>query len=160
MSIFDFYHPEEFEQLYNIYRQVISSKGTTISSPKIRFRTHNGDWSYVKTEWSSFINPWSKRLEFIIGQHTVIKGPQNIDVFSPPPPRQDCIAEEPERYHKNLRLIRTLLLQPVVDEARSMVLNIVEEPTEEVSVSPALDCGKKETSIKTQEAKKKFQVIL
>ncbi|CAC5372352.1 PER2 [Mytilus coruscus] len=156
MSIFDFYHPEEFEQLYNIYRQVVSSKGTTISSPKIRFRTHNGDWIYVKTEWSSFINPWSKRLEFIIGQHTVIKGPQNIDVFSPPP-RQECIAEEPEQYHKNLRLIRKLLLQPVVDEARSVALNIVEEPTEEVSVSPTPDGDKEETSIKTQEAKKKFQ---
>lgn len=156
MSIFDFYHPEEFEQLYNIYRQVVTSKGTTISSPKIRFRTHNGDWIYVKTEWSSFINPWSKRLEFIIGQHTVIKGPQNIDVFSPPP-RQECIAEEPEQYHKNLRLIRKLLLQPVVDEARTVALNIVEEPTEDVSVSPTPDGDTEEISIRTQEAKKKLQ---
>jgi len=52
---------------------VVSSKGSTISSPRIRLRTYNGDWIFVKTEWSRFINPWSKRLEFIIGQHTVVK---------------------------------------------------------------------------------------
>lgn len=157
MSIFDFYHPEDFEQLYNIYKQVVNSKGSTISSPKIRFRTYNGDWIYVKTEWSSFINPWSKRLEFIIGQHTVIKGPTNLDVFSPPV-SQECMAEETEQYHKNLRMIRKLLLQPVVDEAKTVALNIEDEP-EDVSISPVPELEKEESTDIVDGTLKKIQPV-
>lgn len=156
MSIFDFYHPEDFEQLYAIYKQVVSSKGSTISSPRIRLRTYNGDWIFVKTEWSRFINPWSKRLEFIIGQHTVVRGPKNIDVFSPPN-SQECIAEESDQYNKNLRMIRKLLLQPVVEEARTVALNFVEdEPSENVSVSPKYE-DKEEGTDTAEDSKKKFQ---
>lgn len=159
MSIFDFYHPQDFEQLYSIYKQVVNLKGTTICSPKIRLRTHNGDWIYVKTEWSSFINPWSKRLEFIIGQHTVIKGPHKIDIFSQPQ-SHECIAEEPEQYNKNLRMIRKLLLQPVVDEARSVALNIEDEPTEaDMSVAPSQEAVNEQpqNAETTEDAKKKFK---
>jgi len=68
-----------------------------------RFRTQNGGYVLLKTEWSSFINPWSKKLEFVIGQHRVlqaseikllmglsaklkvlIQGPPNPDVFQMP----------------------------------------------------------------------------
>lgn len=52
---------------------VVVSKGTTFKSKPIRLRTRNGAWLTVETEWSSFANPWSHRLEFIIGQHRVIK---------------------------------------------------------------------------------------
>jgi PAS domain len=38
-----------------------------------RFRTQNGGYVLLKTEWSSFINPWSRKLEFVIGQHRVLQ---------------------------------------------------------------------------------------
>lgn len=33
----------------------------------------NGDFIKVVTEWSSFINPWSKKLEFVVGKHHIIE---------------------------------------------------------------------------------------
>ena len=52
---------------------VISLKGVPYRSGPIRIRAKNGSWVTTKTEWSSFVNPWTKRLEFIIGKHTVVK---------------------------------------------------------------------------------------
>ena len=43
----------------------------------------NGGYIVIETDWSCFINPWSKKLEFVIGKHTVKKGPPRPDVFAP-----------------------------------------------------------------------------
>ena len=42
-------------------------------SKPYRFRTQNGGYVLLETEWSSFSNPWSRKLEFIIAQHQVLK---------------------------------------------------------------------------------------
>ncbi len=49
-----------------------------------RFRAHNGDYLHLETDWSCFVNPWSRRLEFVIGKHTVLRGPADVDVFKWP----------------------------------------------------------------------------
>lgn len=113
MSIFDFYHPDDIELLYNIYQQVVNTETVPFESPPFRFRVRNGDWVYVRTEWSRFVNPWSHRLEFVIGQHTVIKGPTRKDIFGP------VLNEEmPVSVSENLarlkQMIRDLLLKPLV----------------------------------------------
>lgn len=59
--------------LFDIYFLVINAAGSTVSSPQIRIRTFNGEWIEVKSEWACFINPWSKLVEFIICQHTVVR---------------------------------------------------------------------------------------
>lgn len=35
----------------------------------------------METKWSGFINPWTKKIEFIVGQHRVVRGPVNINIF-------------------------------------------------------------------------------
>lgn len=66
-------------------------------SKPYRFRVFNGDFVRLQTEWSSFINPWSKKFEFIVGQHRIIEGPVNINVF------EDCkqlsITVEDDNYN-------------------------------------------------------------
>lgn len=112
VSIFDFYHNDDLGILYNIYKQVISLKGVPYRSGPIRIRAKNGSWVTTKTEWSSFVNPWTKRLEFIIGKHTVVKGPKNTDVFSENYywTTSDNI---PEQVREAQQKIKDLLLQPV-----------------------------------------------
>lgn len=56
-----------------LFFAVIALKGVPYKSGPIRFLAKNGSWISCVTEWSSFVNPWSKRLEFIIGKHTVVK---------------------------------------------------------------------------------------
>lgn len=41
----------------------------------------NGGCVVLDTEWSSFINPWTKKLEFVVGEHRVLKGPADPDIF-------------------------------------------------------------------------------
>ncbi|XP_043517512.1 period circadian protein isoform X2 [Frieseomelitta varia] len=83
-SLFDFYHPEDLPFIKDIYETVIKLEGATFRSKPYRFGVQNGGYVVLETEWSSFINPWTKKLEFVVGQHRVLKGPANPDIFRVP----------------------------------------------------------------------------
>lgn len=71
-----------------IVEQVIKLEGASFRSKPYRFGIQNGDYVVLETEWSSFINPWTKKLEFVVGQHRILKGPANPDIF-----RVSCATE-------------------------------------------------------------------
>lgn len=81
-SLFEFYHPEDLPFIKDIYETVIRLEGSSFRSKPYRFAVQNGGYVVLETEWSSFINPWTKKLEFVVGQHRVLKGPPEPDVFS------------------------------------------------------------------------------
>ncbi|KAF5282787.1 hypothetical protein FQR65_LT02784 [Abscondita terminalis] len=86
-SVFDFYHPEDLPFLKEVYESIMLKcqiTGSVYRSKPYRFAVQNGDFVMVETEWSCFINPWSRRLEFVIGLHRVLQGPTNPDVFETP----------------------------------------------------------------------------
>jgi len=64
-----------------VVEQVIRLEGSSFRSKPYRFAVQNGGYVVLETEWSSFINPWTKKLEFVVGQHRVLKGPVNPDIF-------------------------------------------------------------------------------
>ncbi|XP_024881332.1 period circadian protein-like isoform X2 [Temnothorax curvispinosus] len=80
-SLFDFYHPEDLPFIKDIYESVIRLEGSSFRSKPYRFAVQNGGCVVLETEWSSFINPWTKKLEFVVGQHRVLKGPVDPDIF-------------------------------------------------------------------------------
>ncbi|KAK0166793.1 hypothetical protein PV327_004276, partial [Microctonus hyperodae] len=80
-SIFNYYHPMDFPLIKDIYKTVLQLEGSSFKSKPYRFAVGNGGYVLLKTEWSSFINPWKKTLEFIVGHHSVLRGPDNPDVF-------------------------------------------------------------------------------
>ncbi|XP_049798447.1 period circadian protein-like [Schistocerca nitens] len=81
--VFDIYHPADLRGLQRVYRQLVSKEcESTLHGEPYRLRAHNGCYARVRTEWSSFVNPWTKRLEFVIGQHCVLQGPSWPDVFA------------------------------------------------------------------------------
>lgn len=84
-SIMDFYHPEDLTFLKDVYETVMLKggiAGTSFCSQAYRFLVQNGNYIQMQTEWSSFVNPWSRKLEFVIGHHRVLKGPKNPNIFS------------------------------------------------------------------------------
>ncbi|XP_018050159.1 PREDICTED: period circadian protein isoform X6 [Atta colombica] len=83
-SLFDFYHPEDLPFIKDIYGTVIKLEGSSFRSKPYRFAVQNGSCVVLETEWSSFINPWTKKLEFVVGQHRVLKGPMDPDIFRVP----------------------------------------------------------------------------
>ncbi|KAH0502157.1 Period circadian protein-like protein 3 [Microtus ochrogaster] len=82
----------------------------------IRFCTQNGDYVILDTSWSSFVNPWSRKVSFIIGRHKVRTSPLNEDVFATKikkaPNNDKDIADLQEQIHR-------LLLQPIHASASS-----------------------------------------
>ncbi|KAJ6636039.1 Period circadian protein [Pseudolycoriella hygida] len=83
-SIMDFYHPEDLSLLKMVYETVMrkgETAGASFRSQPYRFLIRNGCYVTLETEWTSFVNPWSRKLEFVIGHHRVLKGPKCCDIF-------------------------------------------------------------------------------
>lgn len=76
-SILDFYHHEDLTVLKEIYETVMKkgqTAGASFCSKPYRFLVQNGCYVLLDTEWTSFVNPWSRKLEFVIGHHRVFQG--------------------------------------------------------------------------------------
>ncbi|XP_023220143.1 period circadian protein-like isoform X1 [Centruroides sculpturatus] len=112
-SVFDFYHVDDMPQLKDIYELVVKEQGCSFRSKPYRFRVFNGCYITIETEWSCFINPWSYKLEFVVGQHRVLKGPENIDVFKQSS-KEITIAEEILKESERIQEeIKSILSQPI-----------------------------------------------
>lgn len=47
--------------------------GTVFKSQPYRFTVQNGSYATVATEWTSFVNPWTRKIEFVIGYHNILQ---------------------------------------------------------------------------------------
>lgn len=78
--VMDFYHPDDLPQLKEVYVTVMQkgqTAGAMFCSQPYRFLIKNGNYVTLETEWTSFVNPWSRHLEFVIGHHRVMQGSYN-----------------------------------------------------------------------------------
>lgn len=82
-DIFDFYHPSDLVTIKEAYENIMADQKPFKSRPYC-FKVKNGCYITLETIWSCFINPWSKKLEFVDGKHTILKGPSNPAVFADP----------------------------------------------------------------------------
>ncbi|KAJ6653046.1 hypothetical protein lerEdw1_010132 [Lerista edwardsae] len=104
-------HPEDRPLMLAMHKKILQYGGQPFDHSPIRFCARNGEYVTIDTSWSSFVNPWSRKVSFIMGRHKVRTGPLNEDVFTAPkvpkvkPVEQD-IQELSEQIHR-------LLLQPV-----------------------------------------------
>uniref|UniRef100_A0A8C8YNP9 Period circadian protein homolog 2 n=1 Tax=Prolemur simus TaxID=1328070 RepID=A0A8C8YNP9_PROSS len=104
-------HPSDRPLMLAVHKKILQSGGQPFDYSPIRFRARNGEYITLDTSWSSFINPWSRKISFIIGRHKVRVGPLNEDVFTAHPCAEEkapnpSIQELTEQIHR-------LLLQPV-----------------------------------------------
>ncbi|KAI1882984.1 hypothetical protein AGOR_G00240510 [Albula goreensis] len=104
-------HPNDRPIMLAIHRKILQYAGQPFDHSSIRFCTRSGEYVTIDTSWSSFVNPWSRKVSFVIGRHKVRMGPVNEDVFAAPPfiegkTMDSDIQEITEQIHR-------LLLQPV-----------------------------------------------
>ncbi|XP_075385814.1 period circadian protein homolog 2 [Tenrec ecaudatus] len=104
-------HPSDRPLMLAIHRKILQSGGQPFDYSPIRFRARNGEYITLDTSWSSFINPWSRKVSFIIGRHRVRVGPLNEDVFAAQPSIEEK-APHPSLQELTEQIYR-LLLQPV-----------------------------------------------
>jgi len=48
--------------------------GASFCSKPYRFLVQNGCYILLETQWTSFVNPWSRKLEFVVGHHRAFQG--------------------------------------------------------------------------------------
>ncbi|KAJ8280385.1 hypothetical protein GJAV_G00053890 [Gymnothorax javanicus] len=104
-------HPSDRPLMLAVHRKILQYMGQPFDHSSIRFCARNGEYVTIDTSWSSFVNPWSRKVSFVIGRHKVRMGPVNEDVFAAPAFTggkiiDSDILELTEQIHK-------LLLQPV-----------------------------------------------
>ncbi|XP_056363900.1 period circadian protein homolog 3 isoform X4 [Oenanthe melanoleuca] len=110
-SILMYLHPEDRPLMITIHRKILKFAGQPpFEHLPIRFCTQNGDYVILDTSWSSFVNPWSRKIVFIIGRHKVRTSPLNEDVFAPRSKEMSSVEKEIRELQGQ---IYKLLLQPV-----------------------------------------------
>uniref|UniRef100_A0A2D4NFR7 Period circadian protein homolog 2 n=2 Tax=Micrurus spixii TaxID=129469 RepID=A0A2D4NFR7_9SAUR len=109
-------HPSDRALMLTIHKKILQYGGQPFDYSPIRFCIRNGEYVTLDTSWSSFINPWSRKITFIIGRHKVRTSPLNEDVFVPQHTEEKMqhpnIEEITEQIHK-------LLLQPIYNSGSS-----------------------------------------
>lgn len=130
--ILDFYHPEDLDALKDVYETVMKKgqlAGASFCSKPYRFLIQNGCYVLLESEWTSFVNPWSRKLEYVIGNHKVFQGPRCIDVFEPPKESQLKLTEDTKK-----RCLR------IKDEIIKLLENTVLRPTDSVKQEVTRRC--------------------
>lgn len=111
-------YPKDRPIMLSMHCKVLKYAGQSpFEHSPVRFRCQNGDYVTLDTSWSSYIDPWSRKVAFIIGRHKVRTGPLNEDVFAAWSKEDLPIIHEEI---KNLQAkIYKLFLQPVHNNGSS-----------------------------------------
>lgn len=83
-SILDFFHPEDMYTIKHSYELLMKSAITDahVSTAPYRFLIKKGCYITLVTQWTRVFNPWSRKLEFVTGDHCVSRGNLNLIISS------------------------------------------------------------------------------
>uniref|UniRef100_A0A8C5MFB8 Period circadian regulator 1 n=1 Tax=Leptobrachium leishanense TaxID=445787 RepID=A0A8C5MFB8_9ANUR len=111
MPFLFFIHPEDRPLMLAIHKKVLQNAGQPFDHSPIRLCARSGEYVTIDTSWSSFVNPWSRKVSFILGRHKVRTSPLNEDIYTAPKGSElksldPDIQELSEQIHR-------ILMQPV-----------------------------------------------
>ncbi|XP_019951105.2 period circadian protein homolog 1b isoform X1 [Paralichthys olivaceus] len=104
-------HPEDRPIMVAIHEKIFQFAGQPFDHSPLRMCARSGEYVTIDTSWSSFVNPWSRKVAFVVGRHKVRTSPLNEDVFTTP---QGCESQvtTPDIVQLSEQIHR-LLVQPV-----------------------------------------------
>ncbi|TNN37802.1 Period circadian 2 [Liparis tanakae] len=112
-------HPSDRPVMLAIHKKILQFAGQPFDHSSVRFCARNGEYIVLDTSWSSFVNPWSRKVSFVIGRHKVCMGPVNGDVFVGPLPAVREMKTMESDIQEITEQIHRLLLQPVLNSGSS-----------------------------------------
>ncbi|XP_023276567.1 period circadian protein homolog 1 isoform X1 [Seriola lalandi dorsalis] len=100
-------HPEDRPMMVAIHEKIFQFAGQPFDYSPMRMCARSGEYVTIDTSWSSFVNPWSRKVAFVVGRHKVRTSPLNEDVFTTPQGRESQvttpdIVQLSERIHRHL----------------------------------------------------------
>ncbi|KAK3570411.1 hypothetical protein QTP86_019280 [Hemibagrus guttatus] len=75
-SCYEYFHQDDLPHLADRHRKVLRSK-EKIETNSYKFKTKYGSFVTLQSQWFSFINPWTKEVEYIVSTNTVISDTSN-----------------------------------------------------------------------------------
>ncbi|XP_030608629.1 period circadian protein homolog 2 isoform X2 [Archocentrus centrarchus] len=112
-------HPNDRPIMLAIHRKILQYAGQPFDHSSVRFCARNGEYIILDTSWSSFVNPWSRKVSFVIGRHKVRMGPVNEDIFMAPASGVREMKTMDSDVQEITEQIHRLLLQPVHNSGSS-----------------------------------------
>ncbi|XP_034032672.1 aryl hydrocarbon receptor nuclear translocator-like protein 2 isoform X2 [Thalassophryne amazonica] len=70
-SCYEYFHQDDLPHLADRHRKVLRSKDK-IETNCYKFKTKYGSFVTLQSQWFSFINPWTKEVEYIVSTNTVM----------------------------------------------------------------------------------------
>ncbi|XP_060779744.1 aryl hydrocarbon receptor nuclear translocator-like protein 2 [Neoarius graeffei] len=75
-SCYEYLHQDDLPHLADKHRKVLRSK-EKIETNCYKFKTKCGSFVTLQSQWFSFINPWTKEVEYIVSRNRVISDESN-----------------------------------------------------------------------------------
>ncbi|XP_044279076.1 aryl hydrocarbon receptor nuclear translocator-like protein 2 isoform X3 [Varanus komodoensis] len=72
-SCYEYFHQDDHSHLTEKHKAVLQSKEKVFTN-SYKFKAKDGSFVTLKSQWFSFINPWTKELEYIVSINTVVLG--------------------------------------------------------------------------------------
>uniref|UniRef100_A0ACB8FRV0 Aryl hydrocarbon receptor nuclear translocator-like protein 2 n=2 Tax=Sphaerodactylus townsendi TaxID=933632 RepID=A0ACB8FRV0_9SAUR len=72
-SCYEYFHQDDHSHLTDKHKAVLQSK-ERICTNSYKFKAKDGSFVTLKSQWFSFVNPWTKELEYIVSTNTVVLG--------------------------------------------------------------------------------------
>ncbi|XP_034254536.1 aryl hydrocarbon receptor nuclear translocator-like protein 1 isoform X2 [Thrips palmi] len=70
-SMYEYYHPEDVPHLAESHKAALNA--TDVVTTKVYwFRSKEGSYISIQSEWKAFKNPWTKDVEYLIAKNSVI----------------------------------------------------------------------------------------
>uniref|UniRef100_A0A8R1EV56 Period n=1 Tax=Caenorhabditis japonica TaxID=281687 RepID=A0A8R1EV56_CAEJA len=87
-SLLAFVYAPDVHVVRQAHIDLNNSKGKIVKSiADLRLVAHNGSILRCQTEWSAYVNPWTRKMELVVARHRICSPPiGDYDVLSPPPP--------------------------------------------------------------------------
>ncbi|XP_047439560.1 period circadian protein homolog 1b isoform X2 [Mugil cephalus] len=104
-------HPEDRPVMVAIHEKIFQFAGQPFDYSPLRMCARSGEYLTIDTSWSSFVNPWSRKVAFVVGRHKVRTSPLNEDVFTMPQGYESRVTT-PDIVQLSEKIHR-LLVQPV-----------------------------------------------
>ncbi|KAF4799752.1 Aryl hydrocarbon receptor nuclear translocator-like protein 2 [Turdus rufiventris] len=70
-SCYEYCHQDDHNHLAEKHKEVLQNKEKVFTN-SYKFRAKDGTFVTLKSQWFSFMNPWTKELEYIVSNNTVI----------------------------------------------------------------------------------------
>jgi hypothetical protein len=76
----NYVHQDDLDKIKQIHQDIYDGRERQ-NQEIYKWRCFNGCYVSVKTNWSWFVHPWKKQIDFIIGKHVVLNEPINKNIF-------------------------------------------------------------------------------